>query len=109
VSAIAGKNIVQRQAIERKVKQLRDEAETNYGVSLTESQAEAFRSKLISEVYPELNDGDRYLADTGIAAMAQNLGLAEAEVWKAVDPKETRNPIAARGVSNVVRGRSTAS
>ena len=48
-------------------KALRAYAEANYGVLLTLDEAKLFRSKLISEVYPELNDRDGYLADTGMA------------------------------------------
>jgi DNA polymerase family A/TubC N-terminal docking domain len=48
-------------------KALRVYAETNYGVRLTLGEAKAFRSKLISKVYPELNDRDGYLAETNMA------------------------------------------
>jgi hypothetical protein len=90
-------------------KTLRTYAETNYGVSLTEDDAKAFRSKLISGVYPELNDRNGYLADTSMAALARNLGLPESLVWRTFDSSGRRKAIAARGVSNVIRGRSTAS
>jgi hypothetical protein len=90
-------------------KTLQAYAETQYGVSITEEQAEAFRSKLILKVYPELNDRNGYLADTSMAALARNLGLPESLVWDTFDSSRTHSPIAARGVSNVVRGRSKAS
>jgi putative DNA primase/helicase len=90
-------------------KALRVYAEANYGVSFGEEEAEAFRATLISDVYPELNDRDGYLADHGMSALARNLGLPEAVVWKTLNPSGTRNTIAARGVSNVIQGRSKAS
>jgi DNA polymerase I-like protein with 3'-5' exonuclease and polymerase domains len=90
-------------------KALRDYAKSNYGVSLSEGEAEAFRSKLSSEVFSELNDQDGYLADTGMAALARNLGVQESLVWQTLDYRGNRNSIAARGISNVIRGSSTAS
>jgi hypothetical protein len=56
-----------------------------------------------------LNDRDGYLADNGMATLARNLGVSEAEVWEVFDRSGQRNPLAARGVANVVRGVSTAS
>jgi len=90
-------------------KALREYAESNYGVSLTEDEAEAFRTKLISEVFPELNDQDGYLADTGMALLARSLGLPVPLVWDTLDAPGSRNTLAARGVAKVVRGNSTAS
>ena len=54
---------------------LREYAEKNYDVLLTEKEASEFRSKLISEVYPELNDQDGYLAALSMNALSRNLGV----------------------------------
>ncbi|MEQ8667536.1 MAG: DNA polymerase [Pirellulales bacterium] len=88
---------------------LRAYALTNYGVSLTEEQAEAFRRKLISDIYPELNDRDGYISDQSMATLARNLGVPESVLWDAFDFSGERKNIAARGVANVIGGRSQAS
>jgi hypothetical protein len=88
---------------------LQEYALANYGVVLSLEEARRFRTQLITEVYPELNDRDGYLADGSMAALARNLGVAEREAWEAFDRKGGRSPLAARGVAKVVRGTSTAS
>lgn len=55
-------------------------AAANYGVHLSLGEAGAFRRKLITEVYPELNTEDGYLADDTFPALALNTGLSRAEV-----------------------------
>tara|TARA_R110002049_G_scaffold305056_1_gene500969 strand:- start:2705 stop:5173 length:2469 start_codon:yes stop_codon:yes gene_type:complete len=45
-------------------------AATTYGVDMTIEEAEAFREKLIGQVYPELGE---YLQDDPVAALAHNL------------------------------------
>src|SRR5579871_3663572 len=42
-------------------------------------------------------------------AIAHNLGVKECEAWEVFDRKGERNPLAARGVANVIKGTSTAS
>jgi hypothetical protein len=91
------------------VDRLRQYAKNNYGVTLTEADAKAFKEMLIKKVYPELNDGDGYLADESMAALACNLGVKEREAWEVFDRQGKRNSWAARGVSNVIQGTSTAS
>jgi hypothetical protein len=81
-------------------------ARATYGVTLTNEQAKQFRQKLTTEIYPEL---DKYLADDGMAALARNLGVTEREAWEVFDGSGQRNPLAARGVTNVIRGKSSAS
>jgi hypothetical protein len=88
---------------------LREYAETNYGVVLTEKEAGEFRSKLITEVYPELNDQDGYLAALSMNALSRNLGVPETILWDTFDRSGKRNFIAARGVEKVVAGSSQAS
>jgi hypothetical protein len=88
---------------------LMEYALANYGVTLTLEEARQFRHQLINDVYPELNDKDGYLADVSMATLARNLGVAEREAWELFDCSGQRNPLAARGVANVVRGSSTAS
>lgn len=87
---------------------LRDYAELNYGVALTGEEAEAFRNKLINEIYPELNPCDGYLADRSMPLLAEKLGVTEEEVWTAFDRSGERSQIAARGVAKVLQGTSTA-
>jgi hypothetical protein len=88
---------------------LMEYALANYRVALTLEEAKQFRHKLINDVYPELNDRDGYLADGSMATLARNLGVTEREVWEVFDRSGQRNPLAARGVANVIRGTSTAS
>lgn len=76
---------------------------------MTVDEAAAFREKLITVVYPELNSQDGYMADTSMAALAKNLGVTESEVWEIFDRNGQRNSIAAKGVAKVIRGESTAS
>ena len=83
-------------------------AEQSYGVTLKHDEAEAFRAKLIGEVYPELNDSDGYLADGGMATLARSLGVPEAEAWEVLSPGK-REPWVPRAVAKVVAGRSDAS
>jgi hypothetical protein len=78
----------------------------NYKVTLTPEEAERFRQQLINEIYPELRE---YLADTGMATLARNLGVTEREAWEALGGRGERNPLAARGVAKVIAGTSTAS
>ncbi len=87
---------------------LREYAEANYGVSLTEEESAKFRETLISKVYPELNDRDGYLADQSMLALSRNLGVPESLLWDAFDRSGERKSIAARGVAKVIGGRSEA-
>ena len=91
------------------VKRLMDYAKSKYGVTLTEAEAQDFKKTLITKIYPELNECDGYLADDSMAALARNLGVKEREAWEIFDRQGKRNPIAARGVSKVIRGESKAS
>lgn len=88
---------------------LREYAEANYGVLMTEDEAAEFRKRLIAEVYPELNDIDGYLADDAMSGLARNLGTQETQLWAAFDRSGKRSRIAARGVEKVIAGTSTAS
>ena len=87
---------------------LQSYAKINYGVTLTLEEAEAFRRRLITDIYPELNDRDGYLSDPGMSSLAKHLGVQEWQVWEILDRSGTKNPIAARGVANVIRGVSKA-
>lgn len=84
-------------------------AQVNYGVELSLEEVKSFRTKLITEIYPELNDQDGYLADDGMATLAHNLGVTEREAWEVLDRRGQQSPFAAKGVANVIRGTSTAS
>jgi hypothetical protein len=90
-------------------KTLKVYAADSYGVEMTQDEAQSYRQRLISEVYPELNETDGYLSDPSFAAMSRNLGLAEWRIWGAFDKSGKRNRIAAMGTAKVIRGESTAS
>lgn len=90
-------------------KSLRQYAKANYGVSLSEEEADEFRAKLISEVYPELNDRDGYLADPSMRSLSRHLGVPESALWDAFDRSGDRRSDAARGVAKVIGGWSKAS
>jgi hypothetical protein len=87
---------------------LRDYAEANYNVILTEEEAEEFRHTLINDIYPELNERDGYLADNSMAALARSLGVSEARLWRTFDRRREGSPLVVRGLSSVVRGTSKA-
>jgi hypothetical protein len=78
-------------------------ARQTYGVAMTLEQARAFRTRLITEVYPELG---LYLAEDGMGLLACNLGVPVPDLWAAFDPEGARAPWITAGVRNVARGRS---
>jgi hypothetical protein len=78
-------------------------ARGTYQVEMTLEQAQALRTRLIKEVYPEL---DLYLSEDGMAVLAHSLGVPAGELWDAFDPEGTRAPYIAVGIRNVVRGRT---
>ena len=78
-------------------------------MELTLEEAEAFRTRLIREVYPELDDRAGYLADDGLRWLARGLGVPESAAWERFDPDGGRSPLVARGIANVLAGRSEAS
>lgn len=61
-------------------------AASTYGVTLTIEQAQAFRQKLIEEVYPELSD---YLRDDAIGSLAHNLKTSSFRVRSCFDTEGT--------------------
>jgi hypothetical protein len=76
-------------------------ARNTYRVDMTLEQ----RTRLISEVYPELNEVDGYLADDTMAVLARNLKAREEDCWEAFDRSGRKERFTARGVENLVRGR----
>ncbi len=52
----------------------------NYKVKFTRQECDKLRSKLIHEVYPELNESTGYLSSTTIADISNNLGLKITDV-----------------------------
>jgi hypothetical protein len=74
-----------------------------YHVEMTLEQAQAFRQKLITEIYPELT---LYLAEDGMALLAHNLGVPTPEAWDAFDWKRTRTWYVTSGIKNIVRGKT---
>lgn len=53
---------------------------SNYGVNLSEYDARVFRDKLITEIYPELNNQTGYLADELPDWFAESLGLTRSQL-----------------------------
>ena len=51
-----------------------ERAESDYGVTMTPEQAESFRTRLTTEIYPELG---QYLADNSMAHLSQQLNVPE--------------------------------
>jgi DNA polymerase family A len=88
-------------------RRLVDYAAEKYNATLTEDQAECFKTKLTTEVYPELSADGGNLADHSMAALARNLAVREQAAWETLS-RGNRSPLAARGVANVVRGTSSA-
>jgi hypothetical protein len=61
-----------------------DYARNTYGVEFTRDEADAFHTKLTTEVYPELTD---YLANQSMGLLASRIGCTEAALWTALDPE----------------------
>ena len=74
-----------------------------YGVVMSLAEAEAFRNRLVEDVYPELG---LYLADDGMETLARNLKASPAECWARLDWKGDRSGAVAGGVRNVVGGKT---
>jgi hypothetical protein len=79
-------------------------ARANYQAEMTLEQAQAFRTRLTQEIYPEL---DLYLHEDGMGLLAHNLGASAWELWEAFDRRGTRAWFVTSGVKNVVRGKTT--
>jgi hypothetical protein len=77
-------------------------ARHTYKVEMTAEQAGELRSRLITEIYPELG---AYLAEDGMTLLARNLGASPRDLWDAFDPEGTRSRRIPMGIRNVVRGR----
>jgi hypothetical protein len=69
---------------------------------MTLEQARAFRTKLITQIYPELGD---YLAEDGMTLLARNLGASPQDLWDAFDREKARRPCVVAGIRNIVRGK----
>lgn len=77
-------------------------AKTQYGVELSVEQAEQFRQKLITEVYPEL---ELYLDDSGMSNLAFNLECTPNDLWEAMDSSD-RPGWMPRCIAKVVAGKA---
>jgi len=78
-------------------------ARATYGIEMSVQDAHDLRHRLITQVYPEL---ERYLADDGMAVLAQNLRIDEQTLWQALDFAGNRSPSITSAVRNVVKGRT---
>ena len=81
-------------------------ARSTYKVEMDLEQATEKRKKLITEIYPELNESDGYLADDGMALLACNLKVRPDDCWKAFDWKGTRDRSMVFCVQKIVRGQA---
>jgi hypothetical protein len=79
-----------------------DYARNTYKVEMTLEQAQAFRTELITRIYPELSF---YLAEDGMTLLARNLGASPQDLWDAFDREKARRPYVVAGIRNVVRGK----
>ena len=75
-------------------------ARMNYGVDISVEQATTFKTKLITEVYPELS---LYLADSSLSALADTLGVQEGELCVALGARRD-NDLAIGGIRKIIRG-----
>jgi len=83
-----------------------DYACATYKVDMSIEQATANRNKLITDIYPELNEKTGYLSDDGMAILAHNLKARESDCWKKLDWKGTRDKSKVFCVQKVVRGKA---
>jgi hypothetical protein len=86
---------------------LRDYVAAGYGITMTAEEAAAYRERVVTEIYPEL---ELYLADDALALLADGLGCSVNDVWRQfhlerkVDVhKFTRTLL---GIRHVIQGRS---
>jgi hypothetical protein len=86
---------------------LRDYVAANYGIAMTADEAEAYRERVITEIYPEL---ELYLADDSLALLVDGLGCTADELAKqfnlsrkAVDPAKFARTLL--GIRHVIQGR----
>jgi hypothetical protein len=79
-----------------------DYARNTYKVEMTLEQAQAFRAKLINQIYPELG---LYLAEDDMALLAYNLGASVEDLWNSFDRDRTRRKWVVSGIRNIVRGK----
>lgn len=83
---------------------LKDYARNNYGVHLSKEEAAKLRHILISEIYPELNEENGYLASTSLKDLSINLGI-NPKILEEYLKKNFKNPeMALRCMEKVARG-----
>jgi DNA polymerase I-like protein with 3'-5' exonuclease and polymerase domains len=78
-------------------------ARANFSVVLSFEEVTEKRRKLITEIYPELNDQDGYLADDGMVRLARKLQSRTEDCWKALDWRGTRDSKIVGCVQKIVR------
>jgi hypothetical protein len=78
-------------------------AKASYGVAMTREQAARFKQRLITEVYPELS---LYLADRSSVDLAENLGVAEANVRYSFDLRPGQEGLTMGAVRKVAAGKA---
>jgi len=88
-------------------KKLVSYAAQTYGVHLTAAESEAFREKIINQVYPELNPRDGYLADPTYQALALNTGLSRGEILTALPGTPEMRTFLGRILARMAKGATT--
>jgi hypothetical protein len=76
-------------------------ARRTYGVEMSMEQAQDFRAKMITEVYPEWS---QYLSEDAMAILAQNLETTPERCWLALDWSRERSPSVPWVLRRIVRG-----
>lgn len=86
---------------------LRDYVAAGYGITMTADEAAAYRERVVTEIYPELQ---LYLADDALPLLADGLGCTVDEVWRQFNlGRKTDMHKFARtllGIRHVIQGRS---
>eukprot|EP01127_Copromyxa_protea_P020156 TRINITY_DN6684_c0_g1_i2.p1 TRINITY_DN6684_c0_g1~~TRINITY_DN6684_c0_g1_i2.p1 ORF type:complete len:729 (+),score=107.66 TRINITY_DN6684_c0_g1_i2:188-2188(+) len=94
---------------------LGDYARTAYGVDFTLEEAKTWRTRLITEIYPEIG---QYLTDCEMETLADNLGCSEKQLWNRISWKkgkgkgkeensEDSRAAVSGGVRNILKGKLT--
>jgi DNA polymerase I-like protein with 3'-5' exonuclease and polymerase domains len=91
---------------------LSEYAKSEYGIELTDQEADNFRKALITVVYPEIG---LYLRESEMETLAQNLGCSEQTCWKKFGWKSTsksqhspedKKAMIVGGLRNIIRGKT---
>ena len=79
-------------------------ARDNYGVELSKNEAEAWRKKVIEDIYPELS---LYLADQSMQVLATRFGCSVDDLWKVLSFDGQRPGWMPHSVRRILSGSTT--